>query len=234
MHDDLRGVWPAVWLIAVATVAGCKGPHDRNAASAVWTLSQGADGPQLSSDSVSTTLEDANGKPYDLTLSIVCRHGRPNLEFQSLVMKCYAYCPKGSAVAMSESFEASDDPQVRLARVDQRRTAETPPFDQDLLSNAPADVAISGNASVGESQDSDWHKAHDEGAGVIRFDYGSDQAGADYIGRVDQQARNFINRLVRWPWFRASQGGAGDVTFDTRDLKGKLPQFWASCPPQKL
>jgi len=65
------------------------------------------------------------------------------------------------------------------------------------------------------------------------LDYGSNEAGVDYTSKVDQQAHNFINRLMQWHWFRVNQGAAGDVTFDTRGLKDRLPQFWAACPPPK-
>lgn len=231
MSNGLRRLAPGVWFIALAVViTACKG-NDQPRPAAVWTVTQGA-GDDAQRITLSSQARNADtGKAQDPTLSIVCRRGRPNVELRPLAMKCYGYCPEGSALNMSETFSAGDDPTARVASATPKSVPSTPPLSQDLLSNTPDAYTLAGDPHAGENQDGDWRTVSYGGSGVVRFDYGSDQASADYVASVDRQARNFINRIAQWPRFRVGQSGAPSSTFDTRGLAGKLPQFWAACPP---
>ncbi|HEY3813597.1 MAG TPA: hypothetical protein VGL66_10250 [Caulobacteraceae bacterium] len=220
-------------VVAVAAVTSACAKHKDDSV-AVWTAKPGAGADasriELSSEAVESSLP-AGDKTYSPSVRIVCRSGRPNVELEPLFAKCAGYCGQNPAMDIEESFLTNADPHPRLASVERKPVPASPPFDQDLLSNTPDQIVTTGDAKSGVTQPSVWTGASGDRI-VVRFNYGSDQASVDYITRVDQQARNYINRIAASRSFSIGQGGAM-ARFDARGLSAKLPAFWAACPGPK-
>ena len=229
MADEARrGMAVSLTAIVVVCVLSACTKHQADAP-APWSFSQAADGPELSATAAESSFK-GDHKDYSPTLRIVCRHGRPNVELEPIyVTYCAGDCSQGGALGFDESFVATADPNPRLA--DATAKGGNAPLQQDLLSNAPGDIVVTGDAKAGVSQGGEWGKQSGS-AVVVRFDYGTDKADAAYVAGVDQQARNFINRLAGSRWFKVSQVGAV-ARYNTRALGAELPKLWAVCPAPK-
>ena len=233
MASGSRGGKLALWIIlivvaAIGVILAFSFYHasEKKKAAAIpapWAFTETADGVDLSQ-----TPAESSGKDFAPKLHIVCRHGRPNVELDPVFITytCGADCAGGGKVGFDETFLSVDDPSARYANA--KAKGASAPLGQDLLSNAPGDIIVTGDPGPGVSQGGEWAKSSGSTA-ATRFDYGSSEADAKYVASVDLQARNFINRMARSRAFSVGQGGAG-ARYDTRALSSALPKLWAVCP----
>ena len=197
-----------------------------------WTFAQTTDGATLSAEAVDSTFSTDGKSTFSPTLRIVCRHGRLNVELDPLyAATCGGDCAVHSKVGMVEDFAITDDRNAHLAEAMTKTPTSGAPLEQDLLSNAPGDILVSGDKRLGVAQSGDWLKDSSTLA-ASRFDYGETDAKADYVAKVDMQARNYINRLAASNWFTLGQNGLA-ARYSTRLLGAQLPKLWAVCPAPK-
>jgi len=186
-----------------------------------WTAGAG---PSLSITAYANTF-GAGGKPVDPVLRITCEHGQANLELAPIVTSfCLGDCSSGGSVQLHESFRTHPFASGSLYFVNVSDKAR---FTQDKLSNPAADLSNNKPSLIGVGQDGNWWMGPNS-MQATRFDYGSDpKANAD----VYQQARNYIERMAASKDLELEDQAS--ARFDTRDLKAKLPAFWAACPAPK-
>ncbi|HEY3812623.1 MAG TPA: hypothetical protein VGL66_05320 [Caulobacteraceae bacterium] len=182
------------------------------------------DGPALANTSYASNF-GVGGKQVEPTIRITCNVGHPNLEMAPIMTSfCLGDCSSGGSVQFHESFRTHPFASGSVYFV---TVSDNARFTQDRLSNPASDLSNNKPSPIGVGQDGSWWMPPNSML-ATRFDYGSDaKANAD----VYRQARNYIERMAASQDLELEAEGA--ARFDTRDLKAKLPAFWAACPAPK-
>jgi hypothetical protein len=167
------------------------------------------------------------GSKFEPTLTIDCAHGHPNVTMAPIQPgPCLGDCTVGGSSTMMELFLV-DRSLISTLRVS-ANDAPNAPYTQDVLSNPPQLRPGAAETAAGKGQVGSWWVPANS-LRASRFDYTGDPAGDV---KVDQQARNYINRLAASKQLQLDTEASPiwTATFDTRDLASKLPKFWALCP----